>query len=82
MGPWLAHAQINRDQNLRLQYLAGFASSNRTEGEIYREMLQYRRFPEGLIVGSKARLSKLRSSLQPPLSPEDQEWLDAQLMLF
>jgi spermidine synthase len=41
--PWLAGAEINRDRNLRLQYLAGLGL-NRTEGAaIYREILSYRK---------------------------------------
>jgi spermidine synthase len=52
LKPWLAGAQINRDGNLRLQYLAGLAVNRNREDAIYNEILRYRRFPADLIVGS------------------------------
>ncbi len=48
LKPWLAGAEINRDRNLRLQYLAGMALNQSRQGEIYGKMLQYRRYPEGM----------------------------------
>jgi len=52
LGPWLTDAEINRDRNLRLQYLAGF-QLNLYQGEpIYREILKHRKFPGDLFVGS------------------------------
>jgi spermidine synthase len=52
LRPWLANAEINRDRDLRLQYLAGF-QLNLYQGEpIYREILKYRKFPGDLFVGS------------------------------
>lgn len=56
LRPWLADAQINRDSNLRLQYLAGMALNNTTEDAIYRDILRYRRFPSNMITGSEDRL--------------------------
>jgi spermidine synthase len=50
LRPWLAGAVINRDRNLRLQYLAGLGLNHYQSGVIYREMLSYRRFPEDLFV--------------------------------
>jgi spermidine synthase len=49
---WLADAEINRDGNLRLQYLAGLALNKSMEGAIYSQMLTYRRYPENLFVVS------------------------------
>ena len=43
---WTAGAEINRDGNLRLQYLAGLALNQSMEGAIYNEILSYRKFPE------------------------------------
>jgi spermidine synthase len=60
---WLADAAINRDGNLRLQYLAGMALNNSMEGDIYRQMLAYRRYPENLFVVS----DRLRPSLMMAL---------------
>jgi spermidine synthase len=52
LKPWLQGAEINRDWNLRLQYLAGLALNVSHEGAIYSEILTYRRFPVNLITGS------------------------------
>jgi spermidine synthase len=48
--PWLEGAEINRDGNLRLQYLAGMALNVSMEGTIYSQILSYRRYPENLVV--------------------------------
>ncbi len=48
LKPWLSDAEINRDGNLRLQYLAGLALNSSAEGRIYEEILRYRRSPGGL----------------------------------
>ena len=43
LRPWLAGADINRDGNLRLQYLAGWGINSSLADYLYREMLGYRR---------------------------------------
>jgi spermidine synthase len=63
LRPWLEGAQINRDGNLRLQYMAGLALNVSQEGAIYNQMLAYRKFPEKLFAGSAERLRALRSAL-------------------
>ena len=63
LRPWLADAQINRDRNLRLQYLAGLGVNQYRQAEIYREILQYRRVPDGLFVGTPERLEALRAAM-------------------
>ncbi|HYL39014.1 MAG TPA: fused MFS/spermidine synthase [Bryobacteraceae bacterium] len=60
---WLARAQINRDGNLRLQYLAGLALNGSQETLIYDQMLSYRKYPDGLFQVSEARLPALRAAL-------------------
>jgi spermidine synthase len=62
LKPWLADAAINRDGNLRLQYLAGFALNNSQEGEIYTRMLSFRRYPDNLFVVSEQRRDALMSA--------------------
>ena len=52
LAPWLQDAEINRDGNLRLQYLAGFGLNRYEQADIYREILSYRSFPGDLFVGS------------------------------
>lgn len=65
LAPWLAGAAINRDRDLRLQYLAGMGASYYREGRIFSEMIRYRRFPPGLFDGSPAALALLKNRLGP-----------------
>ena len=60
LGPWLADAQINRDRNLRLQYLAGLGINRYEQDLIYRQMLSYITYPEELFVGPEESLGWLR----------------------
>ncbi|MBI4885734.1 MAG: fused MFS/spermidine synthase [Acidobacteria bacterium] len=59
LRPWLADAEINRDRNLRLQYLAGLAN-NVYDARIYEDMLAYRRFPDEMLTGSPDLMEGLR----------------------
>ena len=59
LAPWLAGAEINRDGNLRLQYLAGMGN-NVYDSTIYQGMLAHRRFPEELFAGSGEWKERLR----------------------
>jgi spermidine synthase len=63
LRPWLAGAEINRDGNLRLQYMAGLALNVSQEGAIYTQMLAYRKFPDNLFAGSPERIQGLRYAL-------------------
>ena len=63
LRPWLAGAEINRDGNLRLQYMAGLALNVSREGAIYNQMLAYRKFPENLFAGSDEHKRALRYAL-------------------
>jgi spermidine synthase len=60
---WLRGATINRDRNLRMQYLAGLGLNRDESAAIYASMLAYRRFPEGLFTGSEEELATIRSSI-------------------
>jgi len=62
--PWLEGAEINRDGNLRLQYMAGLALNTSMEGTIYSEILSYRRYPQNMIVASPPIEQALRAALQ------------------
>jgi spermidine synthase len=62
---WLKGADINRDRNLRLQYLAGLAANDARQQAIYDELLRHRRFPAGLIVGSDPQIQTLRGKFAP-----------------
>lgn len=61
---FLTNPQINEDVNMRLQYLAGFGLNSMASPNIYRNILSYRRFPEGFLVGSGGRMDALRTLLQ------------------
>jgi spermidine synthase len=60
---WLADAQVNRDRNLRLQYLAGLGVNKYEQAQIYSEILQYRAVPPGLFVGAPDRLQLLSTAI-------------------
>ena len=63
LQPWLADAQVNRDRNLRLQYLAGLGVNKYEQAQIYSEILQYRAVPQNLFVGSPERLQALSTAI-------------------
>jgi spermidine synthase len=52
LAPWLAGAQINRDRNLKLQYIAGLENDSYDNAAIFQDFAQYRRFPEDLFIAS------------------------------
>jgi spermidine synthase len=64
--PWLEGAQINRDGNLRLQYMAGLALNVSMEGAIYSQILNYRRYPENMLVVSDTMRQAVMSVLRGP----------------
>jgi len=68
LRPWLVDAQINRDRNLRLQYLAGMAN-NVYDNRIYQDMLAYWRFPEEMLTGSPEWKERLRREMAPGHAP-------------
>ena len=61
LGPWLSDAQINRDRNLRLQYLAGFGFNFYIGSQIRDAILRYRTFPSDYLIGSPASVDHLRA---------------------
>lgn len=73
LEPWLAHAEINRDRNLRLQYLAGLELNTNESGSIYNAMLRYRQFPENLFVGAGWRSLALKRSLERSISSQQDQ---------
>jgi spermidine synthase len=58
---WVKGAEINRDRNLRLQYLAGLGLNTNAADLIYGEMLSPAVFPDNLFTGTPETLAKLRS---------------------
>ena len=64
LQPWLKDAPINRDRNLRLQYLAGLGLNLYQSGPIYAEMLKYRTLPQNLFVGSDTLKNAVMAGIQ------------------
>jgi spermidine synthase len=64
---WLASAEINRDRNLRLQYLAGLQLDSTKGADAYAEILGHRIFPADMFKASPSRLSALKDALAVPL---------------
>lgn len=66
LRPWLKHAQLNRDKDLRLQYLAGMGLNRYDQGYIFSELLTYRKFPGDLFAGSDAEREAMRRAIEGP----------------
>ena len=64
MRQWVAGAEINRDLNLRLQYLAGMGANNQNAPVIMKEITQYRKFPQDIFTGSLETLTHLKELLR------------------
>ncbi|HUF47931.1 MAG TPA: fused MFS/spermidine synthase [Vicinamibacterales bacterium] len=64
MAGWLAGFQINRDRNLRLQYLAGMGLNLYESGPIYSAMIAGSRYPDNIFEGSPETLEALRLAIQ------------------
>jgi spermidine synthase len=60
---WLSDAEINRDRNLRLMYLAGLGLNLLQNREIHEEMARFGRFPEEMFTGSEASTRDMRERL-------------------
>jgi spermidine synthase len=61
---WLKDAAINRDRNLRMQYLAGLALNLDEGADIYAGMLAYRRFPADVFISAAGRAAALQNAIQ------------------
>jgi spermidine synthase len=64
LQPWLADATINRDRNLKLQYLAGLGVHLYQSEVIYAGMLGYASYPEETFTGSDGMIMQLRESMR------------------
>ena len=69
---WLRDASINRDRDLRLQYLAGLGLNVYQSDAIYTELLQYRRFPADLFTGSEASIRSLQWAMNERAPASDE----------
>jgi spermidine synthase len=66
LEPWTRDALINRDRNLRLQYLAGMSLNTYKADPIYISMSSHAKYPEGLFKGSAETLEALRRAIRFP----------------
>jgi spermidine synthase len=64
LEPWLRDATINRDRNLRLQYLAGLGLNLYQADVIYADMLKnVNKLPDNLFTGSEATKTALFAAI-------------------
>jgi spermidine synthase len=63
LGRWTQGADINRDANLRLSYLAGWGINSHLEDQLYRQMLKYRQSISSMFTGSAERMESLRKAV-------------------
>jgi len=63
LAPWLEGAELNRDRDLRLEYLAGWGINSSLEDYLYRQLLSYRHPPRNLFEGSPQRVAWLLNTL-------------------
>ena len=56
---WMRTAQINRDRNLRLQYLAGLGLNVNAGPEIFQQIISGRKFPNEIFSGSAASMQPI-----------------------
>lgn len=64
LKPWLAGAEINRDRNLRLQYLAGLHLGPDETKAIYASMIGWRKYPDDLFLASEGLKEQLKRALK------------------
>jgi spermidine synthase len=60
LAPWLHDAEINRERQLRLQYLAGLAANRDEQFAIFQTLVRYRRYPADLFRATSETESTLR----------------------
>ena len=56
-------ADINRDGDLRLQYLAGWGINSSLEDFIYRRMASYRQLPRNIFSGSPEAVQRVLDAI-------------------
>ena len=69
LKPWAAGAAINRDSNLRMQYLAGLGLNLDDSDPIYQGILKYRQYPAEMFHSNEGRDQSIRLKLQAEFQP-------------
>ena len=63
LEPWIRGAEINRDRDLRLQYLGGWGINSQMADYLYRQIVRYRRPPANLFTGSPEKVQLLLGAM-------------------
>jgi spermidine synthase len=63
LAPWTQGAPLNRDADLRLQYLGGWGINSTLEDVIWRQMLAYRRSPVEIFSGRPDQVQALFAAM-------------------
>ena len=66
LAQWLQGAELNRDGDLRLQYLGGWGINSTMEDLIYKQLMSYRRPPGPIFTGSPQTMQMLTEALNAP----------------
>jgi spermidine synthase len=64
LGRWTAGAELNRDRDLRLQYLGGWGINSSIEDYLYHRMLSFREMPTALFTGSPERVGAVLDAIR------------------
>lgn len=64
LAQWAQGAAINRDRNLRMQYLAGLGLNRDDSAAIYGTLLAHRRFPDEVFQSTQGRADSLRAAIR------------------
>jgi spermidine synthase len=60
---WLRGSVINRDRDLKLQYMAGWGINSNLQDAIYREIMSRRKSPGKLLTGSQASIQSTTNAM-------------------
>ena len=63
VGQWTRGSEINHDSDLRLSYLAGWGINSNLEDYLYRQMLNYRKSPDNIFIGTPDELNTLAQAI-------------------
>ncbi len=73
LGLWLLDAEMNRDENLRLQFEAGLSLDRKQARAIRDELRGYLRFPEEIFTGSPQRRQAVKFLVKKPVAARQAE---------
>jgi len=64
LGEWVKGVPLNRDRDLKLQYMAGWGINSQAEHEIYMDMMKFRKMPKDMFFGTPERVGTLLQAIQ------------------